>query len=163
MSPASFPESKTDFLMNQLNQLNHQDFSLKEAIGLNEEVAKKLYHKAYQLYQAGKYAEASQLFATLMMFDSRQLAFLFGLAGCYFMLHNYDLAAHLYMQCGALEPFNPIPFYYAATCYWKDQDRPSAIAALSIVVKKADNQPQYQEVKERAVLILESMSQLNKE
>lgn len=131
-----------------------QQVLTKESLAIDQKTAQGIYERAYQFYQAGKYEEARELFIALLVYNSENPAFLFGLAGCYFMLKKYELAAQLYLQSGKDDPHNPIPFYYAANSYWLNQDKESASAIFPLVIQTAADNPLYQEIKNRALLML---------
>lgn len=138
-----------------LKELIAKQILTKDSLGIDQKEARAIYERAFQFYQAGKYEEARELFLALLIYNHQNPAFLFGLAGCYFMLKDYELAAQLYVVSGQEEGNNPIPFYYAAKSYELIPDLASAALILPTVVETAGNNPLYQEIKNRALLMLE--------
>lgn len=129
----------------------------KESLHLDEDNVKKLYERAYQLYSAGKYREAKGLFAFLLLFDSTDYNFIYGMATCCLMLKDYGEAARGYIQCGIVDPDNPMPYFYAADCYLQNNDLISACVALRIVIKRAQHKPEYVELTHRTQLTLDAL------
>lgn len=129
----------------------------RDSLNIDEDNVKKLYERAYQLYSAGKYREAKGLFAFLLLFDSTDYNFIYGMATCCLMLKEYGEAARGYIQCGIVDPNNPMPYFYAADCYLQKDDLISACVALRIVIKRAQNRLEYAEMTHRAQLTLDAL------
>lgn len=146
-----------------INHLIEQGIINQQTLNLTKEQLKKLYERAYQLYSAGKYKDAKALFAVLLVFNQSDVNFIYGFATCCFMLKEYELAANSYLQCGSLDPANPLPYFYAADCFLHQSDLPSACVALRMVVKRASEKSEYAELKQRAQLILDALSQTKTE
>ncbi|WP_068469095.1 SycD/LcrH family type III secretion system chaperone [Candidatus Protochlamydia phocaeensis] len=146
-----------------INHLIEQGIISQQTLNLTKEHLKKLYERAYQLYSAGKYKDAKALFAVLLVFNQSDVNFIYGFATCCFMLKEYELAANSYLQCGSLDPANPLPYFYAADCFLHQSDLASACVALRMVVKRANEKSEYAELKQRAQLILGALSQTKTE
>ncbi|CUI17678.1 putative type III secretion chaperone SycD/LcrH [Candidatus Protochlamydia naegleriophila] len=138
--------------------LLEQGIISRESLHLDEENAKKLYERAYQLYSAGKYREAKGLFAILLLLDSTDYNFIYGMATCCLMLKEYGEAARGYIQCGIVDAQNPMPYFYAADCYLHNNDWISACVALRIVIKRAQGKPEYVEITHRTQLTLDALA-----
>jgi len=63
--------------------------SMKDLLGLNEQVVEGIYGQAYRLYNAGKYKEASQLFRLLVVLNGTEAKYSMGLAACFHMMKEY--------------------------------------------------------------------------
>jgi len=57
-----------------------------------------------------------------------------------------------------LDPSNPVPYFYAADCYMHRQDLLSTCMALKVALKRADDQPEFAEIKQRAQLTLDALT-----
>lgn len=134
------------------------DILSKETLRLDPETLHDLYEKTYQVYAAGQYAKAKSLFGFLMLFNPSDSQFLYGYATCCFMLKEFDRAADCYVRCGLLDPSNPVPYFYAADCYMHRQDLLSTCMALKMALKRADDQPEFAEIKQRAQLTLDALT-----
>jgi len=100
-----------------------------------------IYGQAYRLYQTGRYNDASQLFRLLIMINSTDPKFTLGLGACMHMLKDYKAAAGIYALCAVIDPDNPLPHYHASDCFLQMNDKPSALIALELAVKKAAERP----------------------
>lgn len=129
----------------------------KDALGVGDENVDKIYRQAYQLYNMGKYEDASKLFSSLIMMDISTSKYIFGLAACGHMMKHYETAAENYMKCTMYEPDNPIPYYHASDCYIQNGDTVSAMVALSMVIRTAKDRPEYKVMKDRAQMTLDSL------
>ncbi|CCB92069.1 type III secretion specific chlamydia chaperone 2 [Waddlia chondrophila 2032/99] len=129
----------------------------KNALGLSDAMVEGLYSQAYRLYNTGKYKDASQLFRLLIMIDSSEAKFSMGLAACFHMMKEYSNAISTYSLCGIIDPGSPIPHYHASDCYIQMKDFLSAIISLEMAIKRAGEKPEYQSLKDRALMTIESL------
>lgn len=129
----------------------------KDAMGLSDQMVEGIYAQAYQLYNTGKYKEASQLFRLLIMLNGAEAKYSLGLAACYHMAKDYETAVIVYTTCGTLDPNNPIPHYHASDCYLQMNDKVSAMIALEMAVKRSGTKPEFAQLKDRALMTIESL------
>lgn len=141
-----------------IDYLLKQQVLSKETLNLNPETAQSIYEQAYQLYSAGQYAKAKSLFSVLLVFNPTEFQFLYGYATCCFMQKEYETGADCFVHCGELDSSNPLPYFYAADCYIQLQDLLSTCTALKMAVKRAGEQPEYAEIKHRAQLTLDALT-----
>ncbi len=130
----------------------------KDAMGLTDSMIEGIYGYAYRLYNSGKYRDASHLFRILILLNSTESKYILGLAACQHMQRDYQNAISTYAFVGLVDPYNPLPHYHISDCYLKTGIIPMAQAELAQAIEKCGDQPQYVLVKERAVLMLESLS-----
>jgi type III secretion system low calcium response chaperone LcrH/SycD len=129
----------------------------KDMMGLSDAMVEGIYGQAYRLYNTGKYKDASQLFRLLIMLNSTEQKYAMGLAACFHMMKEYKNAVSTYAICGVIDPDNPIPHYHASDCYIHMNDPVSALIALEMAIKRAGDKPEYQMLKDRALLSIESL------
>lgn len=139
-------------------------FVPQNALGLSDAMLEGMYGQAYRLYNSGKYREALETFKFLVMVNSTEQKFLMGLGACYHMLKYYEPAIQTYMMCSVLDPDNPVPHYHMSDCNIQLKDPIGAIISLEMAVKRAGIKPEYQALKDRALLTIESLKkEMNKE
>lgn len=136
--------------------INH-DVPPKAAFGISNEQIEAIYAQAYRLYNTGKYQEAIDLFRVLIVMDASDSKYALGLAACFHMLKEYDSAVKLYMMTGIIDGDSPIPHFHASDCYIQMGDRASAVLSLDMAVKRAGEKPEYQVLKDRALLTIDSL------
>jgi type III secretion system low calcium response chaperone LcrH/SycD len=129
----------------------------KNAMGLSDAMVEGLYSQGYRLYNTGKYKDASQLFRLLIMIDSTNAKYTMGLAACFHMLKEYESAVSTYALCGIIDPDSPIPYYHSSDCFIQMKDNVSAIISLEMAVKRCGTKPEFQSLKDRALLTIESL------
>jgi type III secretion system low calcium response chaperone LcrH/SycD len=135
----------------------------KQALQIADETMEAIYTQGYNLYNQGKYFEASYLFRLLMMLDPITPKYTLGVAACLHRAKDFKNAANIYTLCAALDPTNPLPHFHAADCYLKLKAFELARFSLSMAINIAGEQPQYTIVKERAILMRSSIGdQINK-
>lgn len=132
----------------------------KNALKLGDDTMEAIYGQAYNLYNQGRYKEASYIFRLLMLLDYMTPKYTLGLAASFHRLKDFKNAANVYLLCGTIDPTNPLPHYHAADCYLQLKVPEMAIFSLGLAINAAGEQPQYAVVKERASLMKEG---LNKE
>lgn len=135
----------------------------KSSIGMTKQELSRLYSKAKQLYDAGKFDEARTLFSTLVLLDPQVPAFLYGLASTLLMMKDYDNAVEVFLEYAGIMQEDPLPYFFAAECYEKKQDTVSTMIALQTVINRAGDRPQYKEIKNRAILVLDALKAAAKE
>lgn len=134
----------------------------KTLLGLSDEMVEGIYSQAYRLYNTGRYEDAAELFRMLVMINATEAKYILGLAACYHMLKDYNGAVETYAICATLDPESPIPFYHSSDCYIQMNDPLSATIALEMAVKRAGDNPEFQVLKERAQLTIESLQKEQK-
>ena len=142
-----------------LSQAINSGIMPRQALKLSDDTMEAIYGQAYNLYNQGKYKEASYVFRLLMLLDYLTAKYMMGLAACQHRLHDYKQAANTYILCGTLDSKNPLPHYHAADCYLQLQAPLLAIFSLGLAVSAAGDQPQYAIIKERASLMKEALNQ----
>lgn len=129
----------------------------KEAFNISDEKIEAIYANAYRLYNSGKYEEAGYLFRLLMLVEPTESKHAIGLGACLHLLKEYENAAQTYILAGIMDPENPVPHYHASDCYLQMRDKASAILMLDMAVKRSGEKPEYQILKDRALLTIESL------
>ena len=140
-----------------LTQALNQGLMPKTALRLSDDTMEAIYGQAYNLYNQGKYKEASYVFRLLMMLDYLTPKYAMGLAACLHRMKDYKNAANTYLLCGTLDTTNPMPHYHAADCYIQLNSEVAAIFSLNLAIKAAGAQPQYAVIKERATLMRDTL------
>jgi len=133
--------------------------SPKDAVGISDQTAERIYAQAYQLYNLGKFDDARKLFSSLVLMDFTQAKYMLGLAACYHVMKEYDQAAQNYLKCAALDPKSPIPYYHAYDCFMQMEDVSSAMVALNLTIKRCGEKVEYLEMKNKASLYLEGLKE----
>jgi type III secretion system low calcium response chaperone LcrH/SycD len=134
-----------------------RDFLMKDALGMSDNMVEGIYGQAYRLYNNGKYKDAAHLFRLLVMLNSTESKYLMGLAACFHMMKEYKSATETYALCSMLDGNNPLPHFHASDCYLQMKDSGSAIISLTMAIKRAEGKPEFQILKDRAMLTLEAL------
>jgi len=129
----------------------------KDALGINDQMLEGIYGQAYRLYNTGKYRESAELFRLLILINSMEPKYAMGLAACFHMLKEYKSAVDSYTLCSILDPENPLPQYHASDCYIQMEDKLSAIVALRLAIKRAEENPEFRTLVDRAKLTIEGL------
>jgi len=129
----------------------------KAALKISDNTMEAVYAQAYNLYNQGKYKEASYLFRFLMLLDMTTAKHVMGLAACLHRMKEFQNAANLYFLAGALDAKNPLPHYHATDCYLQMNMTALAILTLQMAINAAGNQEAHKVIKERAQLLKASL------
>ena len=135
----------------------------KQALHLNDETMEAIYGQGYNLYNQGRYKEASYIFRLLMLLDYMTPKYVLGLAASLHRMKEYMTAANIYLLCGTLDATNPLPHYHAADCYMQQNLPVLAVFSLDLAISAAGDQPQYSIIKERATLMRDALDKQLKE
>lgn len=131
----------------------------KAALQISDDTMEAIYTQSYNLYNQGKYTEASYIFRLLLMLDPLTPKYALGIAACLHRMKDYQNAGNVYTLCAALDPMNPLPHFHAADCYLKLKAFELARFALNMTVTVAANQEQYSVVKARAEMMRDSIDE----
>lgn len=129
----------------------------KEALGYTAEKIENIYGQAYHLYNTGKYQDSAQLFRLLIVLEPKEPKYMLGLAACFHMMKEYMNAVKVYNVCSILDPTNPVPQFHLSDCFVQMRERLSAMIALQVAVQRAGDNPQYQVLKDRALMTIEGL------
>lgn len=137
---------------------------IKDIIGLDNKIIDIMFGQAYQLYNTGKYEDASRIFQNLVMLNSTESKYMLGLAACYHMMKDYENAVKVYELCAMLDPKNPIPHYHSYDCFMNLGDKIAALNSIDMAIECSGDLPQFKVMKERAVLMVQNLeAELDKE
>ena len=114
-----------------------------------------IYALAYNLFRAGKFAEAAEYYKVLLLLDPFRPSFSMALGACYHRIKKYDFAAILYMQASLFDNTDPLPFFYTYDCFMHLNDSESAILMLPNVIERAGESDKYKAIKQKAQLLLD--------
>ncbi len=130
----------------------------REALKIDDNTMEGLYAHGYNLYNQGKYKDASYMFRLLLMLDFASAKYTLGLAACLHRMQEYQNAANMYLLCTALDPTNPIPHYHSIDCYLKLDAIEFALIAVNLTIQACADQPQYKVLKERTLLLKDGLN-----
>lgn len=105
---------------------------------LSSEEQEVAYHFGYQLYQAGDYVKASDLFTRLVLCSPFENRFWKGLASSRQMHKNYPAALHAWSIYCLLSGEEPTGHFHAAECLLSSGDVAGAREALQAAEKYAN-------------------------
>lgn len=134
-----------------------RQFLPKNALGMSDQMIEGIYGQAYRLYNTGKYKDAAELFRLLVMLNSTEPKYSMGLAACFHMMKDYKSAVSTYAICGVIDPESPIPHYHSSDCFLQMRDPVSALISLEMAVKRAGEKQEYQSLKDRALMTIQSL------
>lgn len=122
------------------------------ALGFTPDMMEVVYKYGYTLFQAGKFKEALDLFTFLRKLDVSSYRYSFAIAACHQYRHEYEEAGANYIICSYLDRLNPIPSFHLYDCFVKLDKPMSALQAIKETIALAELNPQYNELKEKALL-----------
>jgi type III secretion system low calcium response chaperone LcrH/SycD len=125
---------------------------LKDALGFTPEMLDTIYSNAYNMFQSGQYKKALPLFEFLQKLDPLDYNYTFSIAACYQYQKMYEEAGAYYMMCSELDPLNPVPSFHLFSCFVAMNELTSAWVAIQETIALAEMNPQYDELRERALL-----------
>ncbi len=151
------PEDKKVAIQDMTKKIYEEGATPKEAVGMTDGMTESIYAHGYQLYNAGQYEQAAQLFRLLITFEPRKMKYLMGLAASQHMMKDYNNASLTYMMCSMVDKDNPLPHYHSSDCYLQLGKIGLAVQELISCIELAKKDPQYAGVRERALAMLNSL------
>ena len=131
---------------------------VKEELGITDGQMEAMYAVAYNQFQSAKYDDAVKSFSLLCMFDPFEYKYLFGIASCFHMKGEYELASMYYVIASGMDENDPAPFFHTAECMIAVKDKKGAEEALALTFERAGDNPQYAPLRKRAEMLLESIA-----
>lgn len=132
--------------------------SLGVELGLKAEELEALYAVGYNLYSAGKYADAMRMFSVLCLMAPTEYRYIFGAASCFQMVGEFLMASIYFQLAGGLNLDDPAPMMHTAECLLSMKDKDGAKFALEQALTRAGTQPQYDAFKQKAEVMLENLN-----
>jgi type III secretion system low calcium response chaperone LcrH/SycD len=126
--------------------------TIGDAAGLSQDALEAGYGLAFNLYNAGNYADAEKLFSALCVYDHHDARFWNGLAGSRQANGHLEGAIDAYnMATVASALGDPAPSVHAGLCYLKlgDTENASALFNAAVELGQPDNS-EHQAYRERA-------------
>ena len=139
-------------MANEALQKVEEGAFLKDALGFTPEMLDTIYSNAFNMFQSGQYKQALPLFEFMHQLDPLDYNYVFSIAACYQYQKMYEEAAAYYMMCGELDPLNPVPSFHLFSCFVAMNELTSAWVAIQETIALAERDPQYDELKDRALL-----------
>ncbi|MDR2450678.1 MAG: SycD/LcrH family type III secretion system chaperone [Candidatus Accumulibacter sp.] len=133
--------------------------TLGDAAGINAATLEAGYGLAYNLYNAGSYADAEKLFSALCIYDHQDTRFWMGLGGSRQAGGNLAGAIDAYNMASIASALgDPAPSVHAGLCYLKQGDAENAAALFDAALEfgQPDNSL-HQSYRERAQALLEQI------
>jgi type III secretion system low calcium response chaperone LcrH/SycD len=116
--------------------------TMAEARGISKKQVEGLYAVAYQVYQAGDYAKAEAVFATLCLLDHLEKRFWLGLGGARQQLGKHAEAAQAFAMASTQDLLDPVPPLHAGMCFLAVKDKENAANAFRQAVIVAGDRPE---------------------
>lgn len=140
-----------------LSQAVKQGAMPKTALQIDDDTMEGIYYQAYNLYNQGRYQDATHIFRLLLMLDYTAPKYSLGMAACMHRMKDYFNAICVYFVAGTLEPNNPLPYYHASDCFLKLGEFNGAYYALQLAIEEAGDQEKYKVIKERSEIMRKSL------
>lgn len=132
--------------------------SLGLELGLGPEELEALYAVGYNLYTAGKYADAMRMFSVLCLLAPMEYRYIFGTASCFQMVGEYLMASIYFQLAGGLNPDDPAPMMHTAECLLSLKDKDGARFALEQALQRAGDNRQHGALRQKAEVLLENLN-----
>lgn len=123
----------------------------------NIKLENDLYAKAYNFYKSGDFNKSRDVFQILRPLNIFDIRFAKGTAASYHMLGNYKMAICGYECATQIDREDPLLYWYLCECYEKNQQQLEAAYALQSVIERANKNPCYLEIGDKAKLKLKEM------
>jgi len=129
----------------------------RDVLGFSEEMMEHLYQYGYRLYDNGNYKKAANVFLGLTVYDPYEARFAMALGASSHRIKNFRDATKYYLRAGMLDPKDPLPFYYMYDCYSQAGSLSDAEICLEVVIRRCGKVPLFAKIKERSLLLLDSL------
>ncbi len=131
----------------------------QQAIGLSDDAMEAIYSHAYRLYNSGRFKDSQTLFQFMMMLNPLEKKYALGSAASFHMMKDYPRATSVYALCAALDPTDPMNFYYASDCYLQMGKIEHALATLKTAMERSGDKKMYEPLINRGKLTLQFLEE----
>ncbi|WP_257266651.1 SycD/LcrH family type III secretion system chaperone [Endozoicomonas sp. ONNA2] len=131
--------------------------TFKDLKNMSDDAMEAIYSVAYNLYQGGKYEEATKVFQFLCFYDHFNRKYFLGLGACQQMLKQYDSAIEIFSFATLLDSDDPRPMMYIGDCHMAKGDRENARISYETSIDWANDSPEYAKDLARAKNMLENL------
>lgn len=160
----SYDEEVKESILNVATNIFVKGVKPVDAFAISKTKMEGIYAQAYQLYNSGNFEKAYQTFEMLNLLDGESARYAFGAGACLQGLGKYKEAFLFFMQSGALDVDNPVPFYHAADCSLQLNDKFSAVVMCQLVEDRSADREEYTYIRERSRVLKEKLTkELNEE
>jgi len=133
--------------------------TLQEVKGFSDEQMEAIYSVAYNLYHAGKYADAVQVFSWLGIFNPFVSKYWVGLGASLQMVKDFEKALNAYAVAAITStPEDPVPHIHAGECYLGMGNVEEAMKAFRMAADFAKNKPEHSKTRQKAQAFLEILA-----
>lgn len=140
---------------NALKQQLSEGKRAQEIVEFSNETMSKFYKAAYELFEQQCHEEAADAFLFLATLNPQNPQYWLGLGMSTQLCHEYEGAIDAYEQAALADISSPVPYFYLAKCLFAIHDRKSALEALDLAIETADQLPEFEALKEEAILAKE--------
>ena len=131
--------------------------TFKELKNLSDNTMESVYSVAYNLYQSGKYDEATKVFQFLCFYDHYNHKYYLGLGACRMMQKEYEQALDFFGFAASMDTSDPRAILYIADCQLAMGNIKGAEVGYQAAIEWAGSQEEYLEEKQRAQNMLDSL------
>lgn len=144
-------------VMHKLNEpstlLRHieEGGTFQELLKVDDEDMNILYQDSYALLQGGQHSQAADAFLCLTTLNPYVSVYWIGLGLAEQAHRECHAALVAYAMAIVCDAQNPIPYYYAASCHYLNNDFNEALHSLELSLERSENNPIYGEIRTRAL------------
>lgn len=128
--------------------------SLAQAAGLTKNELEAIYTYGYVFFNQGKYCEALDIFALLLVFEQADRRFFIAAGTCLQMLKIYDKAIEYLGIANLFDPTDPAPAVQVAECLLSMKRFSEAYELLKTIQNEFESIPQYKEIVSKITAII---------
>lgn len=159
---SKLPANTLPLLEEALNKVLVEGLSIKEALNIPQMMIDGYYENGYYLFKSGKFKEAIKVFQFLSFFDALDRRYVLAIATTFHQMKSYVDAAGYYLEYAALDPTNPMPYYYLYDCFTKMNHPLLAYNALKKAQQIAGENPEYAQLKNKLDLEIVNLQIMHK-
>lgn len=140
------------------NRAGRGEVIIKEELGITDGQMEAMYAIAYNQFQNTEFDAAAKSFSLLCMFDPFEYKYIFGIASCFHMKGEHELASMYYVIASGVDEKDPAPFFHTAECLLATNDKEGARDALALTFERAVISPQFSPLRKQAELLLKRLA-----
>ena len=136
---------------------------VRQSLGINDATMEFVYSEGHKLFSTRKYEKAAKVFQVLYLLDPVDPRYALGIAASFQMAKDYEKAVAWYFVLAIIDEKSPLPFYYISDCFIKQNEPAASAEFLKKAMERCGNNPEYESLKARAKMMVETLEAAGKE
>lgn len=132
-------------------KLADSDKTLMDVLGFSQELLEQFYQVGLRSFKGAHFEDAERVFTLISLLNPLEHNAWLSLGITKENCSKWEEAVHAFKVAERLQGSDPVSLVHQGQCYHAMRDKPQALSLYEQAIKEAGNQPEYAEIKQRAI------------